>query len=238
MAGDGAAMPTIRVNDIQMYYEIHGEGEPLALIVGLGTDISEWGAIIRALAQHYKVVAFDNRGAGRTDKPDQPYSIELMAEDTEGLLRALAIERAHVLGISLGGRIALALTLAHPEQIDRLVLVSTSARSAKRPWWFRPLSLLSTMPFLRSKYPQPRYAFHRQRQASSTFNCADRLGDIHAPTLILHGKRDKTVPYTLAEELHTGIVNSNLLLFDGGHIFFLTRQRQRFLDAIATFLGA
>lgn len=230
-------MLTIRVNDIHMYYEIHGEGEPLALIVGLGTDISEWDGIIRPLAQHYKVIAFDNRGAGRTDKPDQPYSIEQMADDTENLLRALAIERTHILGVSMGGRIALALTLAHPERVGRLALVSTSARSARRPRWFHPVSLLSSAPLLRSKYPQPRYAFRRQRQASATFNCADRLGGIHAPTLILHGKRDKTVPYTLAEDMHAGIANSQLLLFEGGHIFFLFRERQRFLDAIAEFLG-
>ena len=71
-------MPYIKVNDIQMYYEIHGDGEPLVLIVGLGTDISEWDGIIRWLAQKYKVLAFDNRGAGRTDKPDTQYSLECL----------------------------------------------------------------------------------------------------------------------------------------------------------------
>jgi 3-oxoadipate enol-lactonase len=79
-------MPYIKVNDIQMYYEIHGDGEPLVLIVGLGTDISEWHGIIHWLAQKYKVLAFDNRGAGRTDKPDTQYSIEMMAHDTAGRL--------------------------------------------------------------------------------------------------------------------------------------------------------
>jgi 3-oxoadipate enol-lactonase len=65
-------MPYVRVNDIQMYYELQGDGEPLTLIVGLGTDISEWDVIIRWLANKYQVLAFDNRGAGRTDKPDIP----------------------------------------------------------------------------------------------------------------------------------------------------------------------
>jgi 3-oxoadipate enol-lactonase len=118
----------------------------------------------------------------------------MMAEDTAGLLHPLGIERAHILGISMGGRIALALTLAHSEQVARLVLVSTSAKGARRPWWFYPLSLMSSMPIFRSKYPQPRYAFRLQRRASSMFNCTDRLREIHAPTLILHGKQDKTVP--------------------------------------------
>lgn len=231
-------MPTIPVNGLRMYYEIYGEGEPLALILGLGTDVSEWHSLIRALAQRHQVIAFDNRGAGRTDKPDHPYSVAMMAEDTEGLLRALAIERAHILGISLGGRIALALALAHPERINRLILVSTSARVARRPWWFGPLSLLSSAPILRSAHSQPRYAFRRQLRASSAFNCTDRLSAIHAPTLIMHGKRDKIVPSALAEELHAGIADSTVTWFEGGHLFFATGELQRFLDAIAAFSGS
>lgn len=230
-------MPAEHVNDIQMYYEIHGEGEPLVLISGLGTDISEWDGLIRWLAQHYRVIAPDNRGAGRTDKPDRPYSIAMMAEDTAGLLHALGIERTHILGISMGGRIALALTLAHPERVGRLVLVSTSAKGTRRPWWFHALSLMSSMPIFRSKYSQPRYAFRRQRRASSMFNCTGRLREIHAPTLILHGKQDKTVPYALAEEMHAGIPESKMLSFEGGHLFFWMSERQRFLGATAAFLG-
>jgi pimeloyl-ACP methyl ester carboxylesterase len=66
-------MPTVSINDVRLYYEILGEGEPLTLILGLGTDISEWGDVIRWLAERYRVIAFDNRGAGRSDKPDVPY---------------------------------------------------------------------------------------------------------------------------------------------------------------------
>lgn len=230
-------MPTARVNDIQLYYEVHGEGEPLALIVGLGTDISEWGSIIHWLARRYRVIALDNRGVGRSDKPDQPYTIEMMADDTEGLLRALGVECANVLGVSLGGRIALGLALAHPERVGKLILVSTSARTGKRPWWFGLVGLLSGAPILRSKYPQPRYAFLRQREASTRFDCMARLPEIHTPTLILHGKRDKTTPYALAEELHAGITGSQLLPFAGGHLFLLMGERQRFLETVARFLS-
>jgi 3-oxoadipate enol-lactonase len=229
-------MPYEKVNDIQMYYEIHGDGEPLVLIVGLGTDISEWEGIIRWLAQTYQVLAFDNRGAGRTDKPDTPYSIEMMAHDTAGLMQTLGIEQAHILGISMGGRIALALALQHPKSVKKLVLVSTSARSIKN-WRRYFYGILSNAPIFRSKYPQPHYAFQRQLQASSTFNCTDTLHELHIPTLIMHGKKDKSVPYALAEEMHAAIQGSQMLTFAGGHLFFFMRERQQFLDAIAEFVG-
>src|SRR5689334_6948062 len=126
------AMPTVQVNDIQMYYELRGEGQSLVLILGMTLDVSEIEPNLRWLAERYRVLAFDNRGAGRTDKPDIPYTIEMMANDTIGLMDAVGIERAHVLGISMGGRIALQTALAHPERVEKLALVSTSARVLPR----------------------------------------------------------------------------------------------------------
>lgn len=233
-------MPTIRVNDINMYYEIHGAGNPLLLIGGLGIDLSELESISSWLAQKYRVLTFDNRGAGRTDKPDTPYSIEMMARDTEELLNALGIERVSVLGISLGGRIALELALQHPEKVEKLLLVSTSARvrgTRKRRWRLRLLSLLSSIPAFRSKYPQPRYAFLRQFQASTNYNCTDRLHKLQMPTAIMHGKKDKSASYALAEEMHAGIRGSQIFTFKGGHIFFFMGERQRFLDTTAEFIN-
>ncbi len=230
-------MPTVPVNDIAMYYELQGEGEPLVLIAGLRLDISEYNGIDSWLAQKYQVLAFDNRGAGRTSKPDIPYSIEMMADDTAGLMHALGIKAAHIIGISMGGRIALALALQHPELVKKLALVSTSARVAKRGWRFRLMELLTLLPIFKEKYPQPRYAYLRQRQASGAYNCVDRLPELHLPTLILHGKNDKTAPYYLAEEMRAGIAGAQIVPFEGGHIFFFFRERQRFLETIAQFLG-
>jgi pimeloyl-ACP methyl ester carboxylesterase len=232
-------MPTIQVNDIHMYYEIYGEGKPLVLINGLGSDLSEIDRLTRWLAQKYRVLVFDNRGAGRTDKPDMPYSIEMMAEDTAQLLNALGIEQASVLGISMGGRIALALALQHPERVARLILVSTSARvsdSKKRRRWFRLLSLVSSTPIFKSKYPQPRYAFLRQLQALHNYNCTDQLDKLHIPTIIMHGKKDQSVPYLLAEEMHHRIRGSRMIPFQGGHLFFLISRHQQFLNATTEFL--
>lgn len=99
-------MPKVNVGDINMYYEVHGEGEPLLLITGLGRDLTIWILQTREFSKKYQLMVFDNRGVGRTDAPDVPYSIEMMADDTAGLLDVLGIERAHILGLSMGGFIA------------------------------------------------------------------------------------------------------------------------------------
>lgn len=230
-------MPTVKVNEITMYYELQGEGEPVVLIAGLRLDVSDYHGIDSWLAQKYQVLAFDNRGAGRTDKPDIPYSIEIMADDTAKLLQALGIQAAHIIGISMGGRIALELALQHPELVKKLVLVSTSARVPKRGWRFRLIEIITLLPIFKEKYPQPRYAYLRQRQASGAYNCTERLQELQMPTVILHGKKDKLAPYYLAEEMRAGIQGSKIIPYNGGHLFFFLRERQQFLEAIAQFLG-
>ena len=119
-------MPIIQVNDIKMNYELHGEGFPLVMIMGLGAPMSWWDpTLIEDISKKYKVLIFDNRGVGQTDKPDMKYSIKLMADDAVGLMNELGIERAHVLGISMGGMIAQELVLNYPEKVEKLVLCST-----------------------------------------------------------------------------------------------------------------
>jgi pimeloyl-ACP methyl ester carboxylesterase len=119
-------MPKIHANDIEIYYEIHGTGEPLILIAGLGYDSWMWHRMAPGLADHFQVIVFDNRGVGQTDKPPGPYSVHTLADDTVGLLAGLGIERAHVLGHSMGGFVAQAMALNHPKLVDRLILSATN----------------------------------------------------------------------------------------------------------------
>ena len=131
-------MPRVEVNGLGIYYEEHGSGPPLVLIGGLGADTSLWAKQVPAFSARFRVVAFDNRGAGRSDKPDEPYSIPMLAADTAGLMRELGIERAHVVAASLGGLVAQELALTHPEMVDRLVLVCTTSngpRSVRPSLW-------------------------------------------------------------------------------------------------------
>jgi 3-oxoadipate enol-lactonase len=227
-------MTTARIGDINMYYEVHGSGDALVLIEGLGGDISQSTWLTAWCARTHRVLAFDNRGAGRTDKPDAPYTIPMMASDTAGLMDAAGMSHATVLGISMGGRVALDLALNHPDRVARLILVSTraSARAQGSTSRIDVLGKLSGVLF-RGKYPQPRSAFVRQQQASRSYDCMDRLEEIHVPTTILHGRKDRIVPIREAERMHGAIAGSQMVTFRGGHIFFLMRERPAFLASVA-----
>jgi len=125
-------MPKIKVNDIQMFYEVHGEGFPLIMIMGFTGNTSWWDPRwIQTLSEKFKVIAFDNRGAGRTDISDREYSIKLFADDTAGLMNALGIPQANVLGMSMGGMIAQELVLNYREKVKKLVLCATHCGGAK-----------------------------------------------------------------------------------------------------------
>lgn len=110
-----------------MYYEIHGEGLPLILINGLGSDTIGWMFQVSEFANKYKVINFDNRGVGQTDSPDIPYSAQMMADDTVCLMEALNIDIAHVLGYSLGGFIAQELAIKYPHKVRSLILAASAA---------------------------------------------------------------------------------------------------------------
>lgn len=120
-------MPKIRVGEINIYYEIHGSGFPLVMIMGLGGSSAAWDRyIIEELSKKFRVIIFDNRGAGLTDCPKENYTIDMLAEDTAGLLKALNVPRAHVLGVSMGGMIAIKLVLKYPEMVEKLILGCTT----------------------------------------------------------------------------------------------------------------
>lgn len=123
-------MPTARVNDIDIFYQVVGPAgaEPLVLIMGWGGDHTAWAFQVPALSQHHRVVLFDNRGAGQTSQPDIPYTIPAMASDTLGLLDALGIGSAHICGLSMGGIIAQEIALSHPARVRTLQLHCTLGR--------------------------------------------------------------------------------------------------------------
>ena len=123
---------TVQANGQELYYELHGQGPPLVLVMGIGYDSSLWTlAQVPALSTQFQVILVDNRDAGRSSKASHPYTIADMADDLAGLLDGLGIQRSHLLGLSMGGMIALEFALRHPDRLDRLVLTGTGAAPAR-----------------------------------------------------------------------------------------------------------
>jgi pimeloyl-ACP methyl ester carboxylesterase len=124
-------MPHLRTSGINVYYEEHGSGEPLILIMGFTVSSIGWRWNIPTFAQDFRTIVFDNRGVGQSDKPDIPYSMAMFADDTAGVLDGLGIDQAHVFGISMGGMIAQEFALRYPQRVKTLTLGCTNCGGAQ-----------------------------------------------------------------------------------------------------------
>jgi pimeloyl-ACP methyl ester carboxylesterase len=195
----------------------------------MGGEISTFVDYMDSLDKDYKLIFFDNRGTGRTDMPDEHYSIEMMAEDTISLIDEIGIKSAHVLGISMGSRIALVMAAKHPERVKSLIL---NVAAAGFPDMYKSILdvslenmdlreklLRKTGIVFIQKYPHNPESFLRQLKAMADFNGRDYLGKIKASTLIINGTKDQLAPMELTEELALGISDVKLVLVDEGHYF-------------------
>jgi 3-oxoadipate enol-lactonase len=121
-------MPYARNGETSLYFEVRGEGkETIALVPGLGLPGSAWGAVADQLARHFRLLVIDPRGSGASDKPDAPYTADLVSADLRSVLEASETESAHVVGLSMGGMIAQDFAVQFPAMVKSLVLLSTFA---------------------------------------------------------------------------------------------------------------
>lgn len=121
-------MSFIQANKVKLYYETLGKGPALLFIAGLGCDHSMWNEIKESFANHFTVITFDNRDIGQSEMTSKPFTVEDMANDAAGLLKALKISQAHVVGHSMGASIAMSLALSHPEKVNKLALCCGASR--------------------------------------------------------------------------------------------------------------
>ena len=120
-------MPIEKLNGIDIHYEVHGTGEPIVLIMGFGAQGNAWNYMVPPLSKEYQVITFDNRGTGKSGRPNYPYSMKDFVDDIITLLDFMKIDTANVCGVSMGGMISLQFVLAHPERVKRLILLATTA---------------------------------------------------------------------------------------------------------------
>ena len=132
----------VESNGQTLYWESHGEGSPLVLVMGIGYDATLWGLHqVPFFSERFQTIVFDNRDVGRSSRATGAYSIADMADDVAGLLDGLGIERAHMLGISMGGMICQEFAIRHSGRLNKLVLTGTGAAPARAK--FDPISIWS-----------------------------------------------------------------------------------------------
>ena len=119
-------MERARINGVELVYELRGAGDPIVMIHGAQGDQSMFNGLAAEFAASYRVLTFDQRGSGLSEKPDMPYSIAMFADDTAGLMDRLGMASAHIIGVSMGGMIAQEFALRHPQKVRSLVLGCTT----------------------------------------------------------------------------------------------------------------
>jgi len=230
----------------KVHYVDAGTGSPVILLHGLADDIGVWESVIAPLAAKYRVVALDQIGFGRSDKPLLNYRVSTFVDFLDGFLNELKIDHASLVGNSLGGWIAADFALAHPDRVDRLVLCDAAGYAAvvknMNPRALSALRLasrddvryLGPLTFHDKRfYEDVDVAFKQRVTAGDSYTVKQvlesmvrgedvldgRVGAIHRPTLILWGRDDKIIPLNFAERLHKEIAGSRLEVIDNcGHM--------------------
>ncbi len=260
-------MPFVENRGARIYWDEEGNGPPILLIMGLGYPSVMWHRTRPALAAHYRTIALDNRGAGRSDVPPGPYSIEVMAADAAAVLDAAGAESAHVFGVSMGGMIAQEFMLQYPQRVLSLILGCTSpggpnavgaepeardllmarrnvppeeAMQASVPFIYDPATPRQRIEedlALRRQWFPRPDAYMAQLQAILAWEAYSRLSQIHVPTLVIHGESDRLVPPRNAELIASRIRGAKLVLLPHAGHIFSTDQPEAAQQAVLDFLA-
>jgi 3-oxoadipate enol-lactonase len=215
-------MPTLRVSDAELHYQDRGQGEPVVLLHGLGSSTEDWEPQLAALAPHYRVIAIDMRGSGRSrdlEHPGGPFSIATFAADVAEVIDQLAAAPAHIVGLSMGGMVAFQLALDHARAVRTLTIINSGPALVPKTWQEHAMiasriALASTWgprgmarllapklfpdneqaraTFCERMAKNDRRAYAATQRAAVGFNVQSRIGAIRVPTLIVASDHDYT----------------------------------------------
>ena len=242
---------TLKVDGIEMYYEIIGEGEPLILLHGWSQSGQTWSGVADDFAKHFQVIIPDLRGHGATDNPSREYfTMKQVALDVYALLDHLKIDSFRAMGISMGGATLLHMATQQPNRIDSMVLIGA---------WSYISSDQREIAHSTDPYAIPDDQMHRFREIhkhgdeqiiammewqkigaddyESTAFTPPYLATIKANTLIVHGERDRRVPVSIALEMYEAIPESYLWIVpNGGHVPIRNFYEENFIEVTEAFL--
>lgn len=230
-------MPKIKTNNVEIYYEVHGDGTPLVLIPGVGACLKLWQPQIEPFSKHFKVIVYDVRGHGESTGYNEKYSIELFASDLKVLLDEIGVAKTHICGLSMGGLIAQQFAIDYPSMVDRLILVGTfchlgmygrflikfakllnrialvfismetNAKIAAKGLFRKKEQRELRDFFIREVARISKKEYIKVVDATYAFNSLERLKEIESPTLILSAEGEKE-ERKQAEIMHREIRNS------------------------------
>ena len=257
-------MPNMNLGDIEIYYEMIGQGDPLLLIHGLGSSSQDWEMQLPEFSSHFQVINIDLRGHGRSEKPPGPYSIPLFAEDTARLISELGLESTHILGISLGGMVAFQMALDYPDLVRSLVIVNSVPEliahnfKDRIDYWKRLLivrlfglekmgQVLAERFFTEPEYEALRQIFVRRwaenykpsylasLKAAFGWSVLGRLGEILTPTLVVGADGDY---FSNAEkERYTRLMpNAELIIVENSRHALPAEKPAEFNQTVLSFL--
>jgi 3-oxoadipate enol-lactonase len=257
-------MPYATVDNIRLYYETHGKGIPLLFIHGLGSSSKDWELQITEFAKFYQVILVDLRGHGQSDKPQDPYTISIFVNDIICLIKSLGFSSVNIVGISLGGMVALQLAVHAPQLVRTLIVVNSCPAIVPKTIMDRlrlstRIALVhligirnTTYVISRKLFPKPEQALLRNTmverwsqndrkvylnsyRAVIGWSVMEKLNIIDCPTLVITGDRDY-IPMSLKKECVSRITKADLLVItDSGHATPVD-QPEKFNKALFEFL--
>ena len=252
----------------KLHYERHGDaGDPLLLVMGLGSPLEFWEFQTPVLARTHRVCVYDNRGVGKSDKPAGPYDVRTLARDAVAVMDACGFDRAHVVGLSMGGMIAQELAIRHSDRVGALVLAATYAKPDERvkanvstggfdPKTLEPKQMFKMMmslvlsaefmvrerEWLRASRDRllPNFSiegFLAQMAAVMAHDASEELHHIAAPTLVMKPAADMLIPPKSSDFLAQAIPGAQLATFDNGSHGFNVEQADKFNRAVLDFVS-